>query len=295
MTGCGGTLSGTTYTTGAITADCAISATFRQGLFSLTVEPGTGDGHYVAGRIVGIAADLPPNGMVFEQWNGDIATLINTRLPNTSLTMPTRSIAVTVSYRDKPVERIALTVNAGSDSGEYEAGQIVSVTASVSLSAVYRDRPSETFPLTIGTVELGAAQVAAGVQASVARGLMAALRADNEKVAGSWVELETPPTRNSLVFLIWSGQTTNVENPNLPKTRLYMPASAVTVRLRSVPRRFRPVRHGWQWRGAPWPWRVAYHSSQSSVFRVRLRPLGGTDRDPRGSSGVKHYALHAGL
>ncbi|MBK5962583.1 hypothetical protein CCR95_00275 [Thiocystis minor] len=336
VTGCGGTLSGTTYTTGAITADCAISATFRQGLFSLTVEPGTGDGHYVAGRIVGIAADLPPNGMVFEQWNGDIATLINTRLPNTSLTMPTRSIAVTASYRDKPVERIALTVNAGSGSGEYEAGQIVSVTAdaapegwifdqwggntatlanarlanttltmpttalnieaqyrmwlatdftlnvgrgsgsgryaagrqvgieanspsatqmfdywdgdtatlenlwlpetqvtmpaaSVSLSAVYRDRPSETFPLTIGTVELSAAQVAAGVQASVARGLMAALRADNEKVAGSWVELETPPTRNGLVFLIWSGQTTNVENPNLPKTRLYMPASAVTV------------------------------------------------------------------
>jgi hypothetical protein len=41
VSGCGGTLSGTTYTTGAITAACSVSATFAQQTVSLT-DPGSG-------------------------------------------------------------------------------------------------------------------------------------------------------------------------------------------------------------------------------------------------------------
>ena len=42
VTGCGGTLSGSTYTTGAVNAACAVSATFAINTYTVTAEAGTG-------------------------------------------------------------------------------------------------------------------------------------------------------------------------------------------------------------------------------------------------------------
>lgn len=42
VTGCGGSLSGTTYTTGAVTADCAVEAQFSLRQYSLTASAGEG-------------------------------------------------------------------------------------------------------------------------------------------------------------------------------------------------------------------------------------------------------------
>lgn len=42
VTGCGGTLSGTTYTTGSITAACAVNATFKLKKYTVTASAGTG-------------------------------------------------------------------------------------------------------------------------------------------------------------------------------------------------------------------------------------------------------------
>ena len=42
VTGCGGTLSGSIYTTGAITADCTVTASFSQLSYTVTPTAGTG-------------------------------------------------------------------------------------------------------------------------------------------------------------------------------------------------------------------------------------------------------------
>jgi hypothetical protein len=42
ITGCGGSLSGNTYTTGAITANCTVTATFTQNNYTVTPDAGTG-------------------------------------------------------------------------------------------------------------------------------------------------------------------------------------------------------------------------------------------------------------
>src|SRR5690606_39381774 len=42
VTGCNGTLSGNTFTTGPVTAACAVTATFRQNQFDVTATAGNG-------------------------------------------------------------------------------------------------------------------------------------------------------------------------------------------------------------------------------------------------------------
>ncbi len=46
VTGCGGSLDGSTYTTGAITADCTVNATFE--IVTHTVTPDAGDNGSIA-------------------------------------------------------------------------------------------------------------------------------------------------------------------------------------------------------------------------------------------------------
>lgn len=59
VTGCGGTLSGNTYTTGAISADCAVTASFSPA-FTWVGGPSTGTGPAVYGTLgVGATANLP--------------------------------------------------------------------------------------------------------------------------------------------------------------------------------------------------------------------------------------------
>ena len=52
MTGCGGSLVGTTYTTGAITAACTVAATFSQNTYLVTATAGTGGTISPASRTV---------------------------------------------------------------------------------------------------------------------------------------------------------------------------------------------------------------------------------------------------
>ncbi len=76
VTGCGGNLSGTTYTTGAITGNCTVSATFTtRPTYSLTLNTtGTGSGtvsgggSYEAGITVNLTA-TPDAGSTFAGWS----------------------------------------------------------------------------------------------------------------------------------------------------------------------------------------------------------------------------------
>ena len=120
VTGCGGTLSGTTYTTGPITSNCTVNATFSAAsTFSLTVaKTGTGSGtvsgggSYAAGATVNLTA-IPASGSSFTGWSpspcaasftmpaNDLTctatfTLTQTNLPDlivTAVTSPTTGVA----------------------------------------------------------------------------------------------------------------------------------------------------------------------------------------------------------
>jgi hypothetical protein len=72
VTGCGGTLSGTTYNTGAITQDCTVNATFNVNSWTVTSTAGAGGnvdggGTYSHGTTVTVQA-FADTGYVFTHW-----------------------------------------------------------------------------------------------------------------------------------------------------------------------------------------------------------------------------------
>ncbi len=88
VSGCGGTLNGDTFTTGPVTADCAVSASFAVGLVTVSAAasaaPGTaapvtggtvtGAGSFNAGDLVTLAA-RPAPGFAFVDWRENGATV----------------------------------------------------------------------------------------------------------------------------------------------------------------------------------------------------------------------------
>jgi len=97
--------------------------------YALTVEGGTGDGEYVAGDVVTIAAGLAPAGQVFDQWIGQTARVANVNQPTTTITMPDSAVSVRAVYKDLPPQTFALTVDGGTGSGDYTQGRVVAIAA----------------------------------------------------------------------------------------------------------------------------------------------------------------------
>jgi hypothetical protein len=81
-------------------ANATITATYKDILYALTVNSGSGSGTYVAGVVVPIVADAPPSsGMVFKAWTGDTACVADATAASTTLTMPAANAALTATYR----------------------------------------------------------------------------------------------------------------------------------------------------------------------------------------------------
>jgi hypothetical protein len=66
--------------------------------YQLTVNSGSGSGSYTAGAVVDLVADAPPVGQVFDQWTGDMATVVDVNSASTSMTMPAGNATVTATY-----------------------------------------------------------------------------------------------------------------------------------------------------------------------------------------------------
>ena len=108
--------------------------------FSLDVGFGTGSGSYaagevanvanVAGTVVNLVADAPPNGQVFDQWTGDTTEVADINAASTTLTMPAGDVTITATFEAEPTPvEYLLTVNGGSGSGSYTAGTVVNLVA----------------------------------------------------------------------------------------------------------------------------------------------------------------------
>ncbi len=79
-------------------ANAAVTATYVDVNYTLTVNSGTGDGTYNYNDVVNIYADAPDAGDVFDAWTGDTSGIADTSDPNTTITMPAANAAVTATY-----------------------------------------------------------------------------------------------------------------------------------------------------------------------------------------------------
>ena len=71
-------------------------------LHTLTVNSGSGDGDYEASTVVGIVADAPGVGKLFDVWTGDTGNIDDVNEANTTITMPTAAAEITATYEDDP-------------------------------------------------------------------------------------------------------------------------------------------------------------------------------------------------
>jgi hypothetical protein len=107
-------------------ANATITATYKDILYGLTVNSGSGSGSYAPGAVVPIAADAAPSGKTFDKWTGDTAGVADVNAASTTITIPAANAAITATYKDI---LYALTVNGGSGSGSYAAGAVVPIVA----------------------------------------------------------------------------------------------------------------------------------------------------------------------
>jgi len=69
--------------------------------YTLTVYSGSGSGQYEAGKNVLISANQPPEGKIFDSWEGDINGVANVYSPNTTYTMGTADARIQAKYKQK--------------------------------------------------------------------------------------------------------------------------------------------------------------------------------------------------
>ena len=103
----------------------ALTATYVDTTYALTVTSGTGGGSYTNGHQVGISATVI-GGKTFVAWTGDTAYLDNASSASATVTMPAQAVNLTATYTDTAY---ALTVTSGTGGGSYTNGQHVGITA----------------------------------------------------------------------------------------------------------------------------------------------------------------------
>ncbi len=119
VTGCGGTLVGDTYTTGPITADCTVTASFEEEpAVTYTVTPVAGSGGAIAPDVPQVVKEgatvnfvlTPDNGFMIDGVTGCGGTLAG----DTYTTAPvTGNCTVTASFAEKPPGTWVVTPSAG--------------------------------------------------------------------------------------------------------------------------------------------------------------------------------------
>ncbi|MEI7850808.1 MAG: hypothetical protein WCH86_03165 [Kiritimatiellales bacterium] len=136
------------------TKNIALTATYVDTTYALTVNHGSGDGSYTNGQQVAIEADSlvyiliwpPVPQMTFDAWTGDIQYVANIHSSTTTVTMPPTNITVTATYKEvtnlPPVEGLTVI-----------SGTVVSVSYSNVVIAANAPAAGKTFDRWIGDVQ----------------------------------------------------------------------------------------------------------------------------------------------
>ncbi len=116
----------TTVTVGR--SDAVITANYRDALYTLTVNNGSGDGDYVRGSDVTVVADTATDPeLVFDKWivvSGS-ATIADPANATTTVTTDGEAV-IEATYKKRVYD---LTVENGTGSGTFEKGTVVDITA----------------------------------------------------------------------------------------------------------------------------------------------------------------------
>jgi cysteine-rich repeat protein len=122
----------TTITMGE--SDSSVTARYRilaSNTYALSVINGSGDGDYESGQIITITADAPPANQEFDQWVTDLGdpAIADANASTTTVTTGASNATITATYEDLPPTTYALNVLNGSGDGDYESGQVITITA----------------------------------------------------------------------------------------------------------------------------------------------------------------------
>ncbi len=219
--------------------DVAVTATYSNRLYTLTVEGGDGDGFYAYGQSAAITADLPSPFKAFDRWIGATQGVADVWSASTALTMPGSNVAVTATYVDVS---FALSVYGGSGSGSYTNQQVVPIVADP-------PPPLQTFDRWTGATQTVANVLASNTTVQIPGADVALIAAykspggtddgftlavlsgsgDGQYTNGQTVAIAAEPSPYFRVFDSWVGDTGTVAVATNASTTLVMPGTNAAV------------------------------------------------------------------
>ncbi len=212
-------------------ADIALTATYTNLYYALTVTSGTGGGSYTNGQQVAIGA-APLAGKIFSRWIGATQYVANVFATNTTVTMPAADAAVEATYLDS----YALTVSGGSGSGSYTNGQQVAIAAAAPAPGMVFHRwagdigyvASATASNTLVTMPAAPISLTA-TYVNVYTLTVSGGSGSGSYTNGQQVAIVAGAPAPGKAFLQWVGDTASVANVFASSTTVTMPASAAAV------------------------------------------------------------------
>ncbi|MEI7850441.1 MAG: putative Ig domain-containing protein [Kiritimatiellales bacterium] len=214
----------------------ALTATYVDTTYALTVNSGTGGGGtHTNGARVAIAANAPAAGKAFDHWIGDTQYVDNASSLNTTVTMPAQAVALTATYADV---NYSLTINYGTGGGlSYTNEQKVAILANTPAAGKAFDK------WTGDTQYLDDATNASTWMTMPARDVVLtatyvdvyyALTVNSGTGGGSYtngtqVDISADAPAEGQTFDHWTGDTQYAANSNSASTTVTMPAQAIAL------------------------------------------------------------------
>jgi hypothetical protein len=212
----------------------AVTATYVDNTYVLTVTSGTGSGSFTNGHQAAISADVI-GGKTFVAWTGDTVYLADSNSASTTVTMPLQAVSVTATYVDVS-GTYALTVISGTGGGSYTNTEVVVIAADVIGGKTFVAWAGDTMYLadsnSASTTVMMPAQ-AVSVSATYVDNTYA-LTVTSGTGGGSYTNTEVVvitanAPESGYAFSQWTGDTVYLADSNAASTTVTMPAQAVAV------------------------------------------------------------------
>ena len=227
----------TTITMPASGAQVTATYVDANGLYTLTVNSGTGDGTYAENDVVNIVADPPGGGQIFDVWTGDTTNVEDVNLADTNITMPAATTDVTATYiadSNIPVT-YTLTVNSGTGDGNYAESTVVNIVADApgagQVFDVWTGDTTNVADVNLADTNITMPAANAQVTATYADDPNTFQLTVNSGSGGGYYDANTvvnivannPPVGK--LFDVWTGDTTNIADTDESNTNITMPSA----------------------------------------------------------------------
>jgi len=211
----------------------ALTATYKDFLYTLAVTSGTGGGLYTNGTTVTITASNAPAGQVFAQWTGATQYVASVTSVTTAVTMPASNIAVTAAYTDV----YALTVVDGTGDGLYTNGSVVAISAEDPIIGKAFDRwtgdtqyvNNVTYTNALVTMSTNAVTLTATYVDALYTLTVASGDGGGSYTNGAKVTITASNAPAGQVFDRWIGDVQVVNNATYTNALVTMPAQAISL------------------------------------------------------------------